>query len=312
MGVRGLGGRFPVIYVSREAHHSFVRAARLTGLGDDAVHEIPVDSDLKISVSALARAIEGDRRAGKYPLFLVATLGTTSAGVFDPVAPLVEVARKHSLWLHLDAAWGGPAAILPECASLFAGCDRADSITIDAHKWLSVPLTAGLFFYTRHAGLLERAFRTEGTQYLPRASQSGQSDFHPYTHSMSWSRRFLGLKLFLSLAVAGWEGYREALRHQMRLGERLRKLLVEAGWQILNQTPFPIVCFTRPGLKTKLEAAAFAKQIADTGKAWITSTEIGNHSLPALRAGIANFGTDEKHVDALVALLTQQWERRAP
>ncbi len=294
-GVRGLPAQ-PTIYVATECHHSFVKAARLSGLGDLAVREIPVRADLKLDPVALDKAIDEDRRKGFLPFFAVATLGTTNAGVFDDVEAAAEVAQRQNVWLHLDAAWGGPAAIVPELSSLFAGVGRADSITIDAHKLFSVPMTAGMV-WLRRQGLLEKTFRVGGTSYMPPGSKHADQVFHPYAQSMGWSRRFVGLKLFLSLAVAGWDGYRETFRRQCRLADRLRAGL--GGWKILNDTKLPVVCFTRDGL----DVEAFAKRLADSGKTWVTTTKLGSAGTPCLRAGITNFRTDEKDIDALLTCL---------
>src|SRR5947209_12467745 len=146
----------PVLYVSPEAHHSFLKAARLCGLGTEAVREVRVDSSLRMIPEDLAARIEEDRAAGLSPFLVVATVGSTSAGAVDPVAELAQVADEAGgLWLHVDAAWGGAAALVPELRWLLDGTARADSLTFDAHKWLSVPMGAGVYL-TRHAGILER------------------------------------------------------------------------------------------------------------------------------------------------------------
>src|SRR5207249_952234 len=143
----------------------------------------------------------------------------TSAGAIDPIPDLAGIAEREGLWYHVDAAWGGAAALLPELRPRLAGIERADSITFDALKWLSVPMGAGIFL-TRHPSILERTFGT-GTSYMPRDA-AGLDVVDPYSHSMQWSRRFIGLKVYLSLLVAGWDGYAAAIRHQVAMGDRLR------------------------------------------------------------------------------------------
>src|SRR5436305_5123501 len=230
----------PVLYVSAEGHHSFLKAARLCGLGTEAVREVRVDARLRMLPEDLVERIRADREAGCSPFFVAATAGTTSAGAVDPLAEIAQIADEERLWLHVDAAWGGAAALVPELRPLLAGIARAASITFDAHKWLSVPMGAGLFL-TRHAGLLERTFRV-ATGYMPKeAGELAVAD--PYSHSIQWSRRFIGLKLFLSLAVAGWQGYEQAIRHQTEMGEVLRERLRAASWEPVNRTPLPVVCF---------------------------------------------------------------------
>jgi glutamate/tyrosine decarboxylase-like PLP-dependent enzyme len=297
----------PILYVSPEAHHSFLKAARLSGLGTEAVREVRVDSSLRMIPEDLRTRIREDREAGLAPFLVVATLGSTSAGVLDPIAELAQVADEEGVWLHADAAWGGAAALAPELKPLIEGISRASSITFDAHKWLSVPMGAGLFL-TRHAGILERTFKVSA-RYMPRdAASLGVAD--PYAHSMQWSRRFIGLKVFLSLAVAGWEGYAEAIRHQTAMGDLLRLRLREAGWVVVNDTPLPVVCFVdgeREGRSAPF-LDAVAADVVGSGEAWISTVVLGEVGT-ALRACITNYRTGPEDVEALVASLGRARDR---
>ena len=292
----------PVVYVSPEAHHSFLKAARLSGLGTEAVREVRVDGALRMIPEDLAARIEEDRSAGDTPFLVVATVGSTSSGAIDPVAEIAQVADEAGgIWLHIDAAWGGAAALVPELRPVLDGAGRADSITFDAHKWLSVPMGAGMYM-TRHAGILERTFRV-ATRYMPREG-TVLPVADPYAHSMQWSRRFIGLKLFLSLAVAGWSGYEEAIRRQTEMGERLRERLREEGWVIVNDTPLPVVCFADAGREGSSAPFldAVAADVVASGEAWISTVSLGEAG-PALRACITNYRTGPEDLDALVAAL---------
>jgi glutamate/tyrosine decarboxylase-like PLP-dependent enzyme len=296
----------PILYVSPEAHHSFLKAARLSGLGTEAVREVRVDSSLRMIPEELRTRIREDREAGLSPFLVVATLGSTSAGVVDPVAELAQVADEEGVWLHADAAWGGAVALAPELKTVIEGISRASSITFDAHKWLSVPMGAGLYL-TRHAGILERTFRVSA-RYMPREAASlGVAD--PYAHSMQWSRRFIGLKVFLSLAVAGWEGYAAAIRHQTAMGDLLRQRLGETGWVVVNDTPLPVICFV--DAEREGRSAAFlegvAQEVVGSGEAWISTVVLGEVG-PALRACITNYRTGPQDVEALVASLDRARE----
>lgn len=298
----------PVLYVSPETHHSFLKAARLTGLGTEAVREVRVDSGLRMIPEDLAARIRDDREAGLSPFLVVATVGSTSAGVIDPVADLAQVADEEGgLWLHVDAAWGGAAALVPELRPVIEGVSRAGSLTFDAHKWLSVPMGAGMYI-TRHPGILERTFRVAAA-YMPREG-AVLPVADPYAHSMQWSRRFIGLKVFLSLAVAGWAGYAEAVRHQTAMGDRLRRRLREEGWEVVNDTPLPVVCFVHSGAEGR--SAAFLERVAAevvaSGEAWLSLAMLGEVG-PALRACITNYRTGPEDVDALVAALERARER---
>jgi len=156
-GVRALPGA-PRMYASEESHHSLLKIAHFTGIGREALHIVPTDSDLRLDTEAMERAIEQDLEAGAIPFLVVGTAGTTSAGVIDPLPELARVCDRHGLWFHVDAAWGGTACVSPQLRGSLAGIDAADSVTWDAHKWLSVPMGAGMFF-CRHPEAVGRAFR---------------------------------------------------------------------------------------------------------------------------------------------------------
>lgn len=307
-GVRGLAGR-PVCYASAESHHSLLKAARVCGLGLEALRVVPVDDGLRLDPVALAELIRRDRAAGDLPFLVVATAGTTNAGVIDPLPAVAEIAAAEGLWYHVDAAWGGAAALVPELRPLLEGIEAADSFTFDAHKWLSVPMAAGLFV-TRHPEILDRTFRIE-TAYMPKEAQ-GLDVVDPHLRSLQWSRRFIGLKVFLSLLVAGWEGYAAALRHQTTMGELLRRELEAAGWEIVNQTELPVVCFVPAGLTAGVTAggpegeaaavAAVAREVVASGEAWLSTTRLGGERA-ALRACITSYRTSPEDVRALVRVL---------
>jgi glutamate/tyrosine decarboxylase-like PLP-dependent enzyme len=302
-GVRALPAD-PVFYVSAEAHHSFQKAARLCGLGTDAVREVPVDLDLRMRPRALTELIVRDKVSGLLPFLVVATAGTTNAGAVDPIGELAGIAAGEKLWLHVDAAWGGAAALVPELRPLLAGIERADSITFDAHKWLSVPMAAGLYL-TRHPDILHDTFRIPAS-YMPK--EHGRSDvIDPHAHTIQWSRRFIGLKVLLSLLVAGWEGYETVIRHQTTMGERLRIELAAGGWRVVNRTPLPVVCFVDD---RHAEGTSFAyldriaKSVFAGGKCWISTTRLGG-TTPVLRACVTNHRTQVDDLHALVAALEE-------
>lgn len=295
----------PLLYVSAEAHHSMHKAAAVSGLGVEAVRAIPVDGDLRMNLAELRARLAADRAAGHRPFLLVGTAGTTGAGVIDPLPELAAIAREAGLWFHVDAAWGGAAVLVPELAPLLRGIEQADSITMDAHKWLSVPVGAGMFL-TRHRESLARVFRVS-TSYMPRAG-AGPGAADPYLHSLQWSRRFIGLKLFLSLAAAGWEGYRDAIAGQHRTGARLRALLPGAGWRVLNRTELPLVCFADArytGPDPARQQQRIADRVVASGTAWISTVRLGPEGTLALRACITNYRTGEADLTRLLGALEQ-------
>jgi len=308
-GLRGID-RQPVFYVSSQSHHSFTKAARFCGLGTNSIREIKADARFRLNAEDLAIQIEIDRRNNFVPFFVVATAGTTNGGTIDDLIAVGEVARRENLWFHADAAWGGAAVFVPELREFFRGIEHSDSITFDAHKWLSVPMGAGIFL-TRHDRILGEACRVT-TEYMPRdASDFGVAD--PFTHSMQWSRRFTGLKVFLSLAVAGWEGYESVIRRQTAMGNLLREELEKSDWEIVNQTPLPVVCFRDRNFPDANEEAylkAVADEIVSSGEAWISATRLSPTS-PVLRACITNYRTRETDVEHLVTILCQAREKLA-
>lgn len=293
----------PVFYISSESHHSFLKAARISGLGNQSIRAIPVTDELKMNIGLLKEQIQQDREAGLAPFMVVATAGTTNAGVIDPISAIAEIAKSEGLWFHLDGAWGGAGVLLPEWSHLFKGSERADSITIDAHKWFSVPMGAGIFL-TCHPKVLGETFATK-TDYMP---DEHSVNIDPYSHSIQWSRRFIGLKLFLSLAVAGWDGYRETFRHQIELGELLRERLEQNGWSLLNETELPVVCFGDESDRSEAFLKSIEKEIHESGKAWLSTTRLGGEGF-ALRACITNYKTQADHIHQLVKLLNETRDR---
>jgi glutamate/tyrosine decarboxylase-like PLP-dependent enzyme len=290
-GLRGLAST-PAIYLTGEAHHSFNKIAHMTGLGRQALRIVATDRDLKMDLEDLARRMADDRKNGFAPFLVIGTAGTTAAGAIDPLPDLASFCRRESLWLHVDAAWGGAAAISPVLRHHLAGIEAADSISCDAHKWFSVPMGAGMFF-CRHPESVAAAFHAQ-TSYMPPKTSGPVTD--PYTTSVQWSRRFIGLKLFLALAQNGESGYCEMIEHQTRMGDLLRESLQRAGWRIVNTTPLPLVCFTRDGLDTgKFLAALHARQIA-----WMSEVRLGDGA-PVLRACITSFRTTESDIMSVVS-----------
>ncbi|MGH9477319.1 MAG: pyridoxal phosphate-dependent decarboxylase family protein [Terriglobales bacterium] len=299
----------PSLYVSSQSHHSMIKAARLCGLGTGCVRVLEVDASLRLRPETVAAAIAADRAAGMRPLLLVATLGTTGGGVLDPIAALAEVASREGLWLHADAAWGGMVALVPELGSALAGgveaLARADSITFDAHKSLSVPMGAGILL-TRHADILERTFRV-AENYMPRdAASLAEAGLDPFAHSMQWSRRFIGLKLFLSLAVAGWEGYTAVLRHQVAMGNLLRRLAPAAGFRVVNDTPLPLVCLVPdiPAGDTPAVVEPIVRAAVASGAVWVSAFAFPG-GRAAIRCCITNYRTQPPDIEALLSVLAR-------
>ena len=288
-GLRKLAGS-PVIYLSGSAHHGFLKIASMTGLGRAGLHMVAMDADSKMNIADLAEKVAADRKAGLVPFMVIGTAGSTAAGVIDPLSDLAHFCRSEDLWFHVDAAWGGAAAVSLRLRNHLAGIGDADSVTCDAHKWFSVPMGAGMFF-CRHPDAVLRAFEAQ-VAFMP---GNTATVLDPYTSTIQWSRRFIGLKLFLALAERGESGYAEMIEHQACMGELLRKLLESAGWRIVNRTPLPLVCFTRDGLVTsKFLAELYKRQVA-----WMSEVQLDGGP-PVLRACVTSFRTTEQDVKWVV------------
>jgi glutamate/tyrosine decarboxylase-like PLP-dependent enzyme len=293
----------PVFYASDQAHDSFVKIARITGLGASALRRVRSDARLRFDVGELRHSIARDRAAGCAPFLVVATAGTTASGAIDPIGELAEVCAAERLFLHVDAAWGGLALLSDELRRHLSGLERADSVTWDAHKTLPVPMGAGMFF-SRAGGVAEAVFGVE-TAYVPDA-EPGTCD--AYQRTVQWSRRFVGLKVFLTLAELGATGVAALVDHQTSLAALLRERLRSAGWRIVNETPLPIVCFARDGVSSD-RIAAIARGVAAEGGAWISDVRI--HGERYLRACITNHESEHEDVCALLAALARALERAA-
>jgi glutamate/tyrosine decarboxylase-like PLP-dependent enzyme len=303
MGIWGLSGR-PVIYCSEEAHHSIDKAAKVTGLGFSSVRSVPMNMALQMDTDSLRSFIQQDLASGKKPFLLVGTAGTTGYGAIDSLPVLSTIAEEFGLWFHVDAAYGGGAVLHRELKTYLNGIEKSDSITFDAHKWMSVPMAASLFL-TTHKEILAKTFRIN-TEYMPKEA-SEMEVVDPYTHSIQWSRRFIGLKVYLSLLFFGWEGYEEVVGHQSRMGDLLRQKLTEHGWAIKNNTPLPVVCFTDDALQ---DDPAFAKtllqRILNSGKSWISLYPV--NQIPTFRVCITNYNTSHQEIEELVAEINHQRE----
>lgn len=298
-GVRAIPSD-PRVYVSAEGHATVTRAARVAGLGAESVCAVPSDAHSRIKVPALREAIAKDRAEGRCPFLIVGTAGTTSAGAIDPLAELATVAARAGCWFHVDAAWGGLAALVPELAGSLAGVESADSITFDPHKVLAAPMGTGALL-VRHAGALEQVF-ADRSGYMPR---EGSGD--PYARGLAWSRRFVGLRVLLPLAAAGWEGYAVSLRRQVALADRLREGLRARGWHLVNETPLPVVCFVDAARRDGKFLDSVARALAAEGSGWLSVPRFANGGR-ALRACVNNHRTTEGDIDALLAGLDRARE----
>jgi aromatic-L-amino-acid decarboxylase len=293
----------PVFYVSEEAHHSFLKIGQVCGMGYNAVRNVPVEDEFKLDMNQLNKMYEDDMQNGFAPFMVVGTAGTTSAGVIDRLPEIADFCKDRNLWNHVDAAYGGAAIMSPKLKTALKGIERADSITCDAHKWFSVSMSAGMFL-CRHRENVTEAFHA-GAAYLPATIKDTIDAFNT---TIQCSRRFTGLKLFMNLAELGESGYIKLIERQADLGELLRRELTNSGFEVLNSTPLPVVCFTHKNIYDgHLTVEKVLERIYKDGNFWLSGTKLKN-KIPAFRACIISFRTDENAVVGLSKALTKSVE----
>jgi glutamate/tyrosine decarboxylase-like PLP-dependent enzyme len=306
LGESGLPGisKLPVFYCSEQTHHSIQKGIRMAGLGVTSLRSIEVDEHLRMRPDRLQQAIEEDIKAGKEPVFVVATAGTTGTGSIEDLEQIGSICARYKIWYHVDAAYGGAVAVHPEFKPWIRGIAASDSCIVDLHKWFSVPMAASLFI-TRHPEIMQHTFGIK-TGYMPGDARDLDIT-DPFTHSFQWSRRFAGLKIYLSLLIFGMEGYAEVIARQVNMGKLLRALLKRKGWSLQNESPLPVVCFTDDAWS---EDPGFARAICDrlvtSGEAWLSVYPIRQRE--TLRACITNYNTREDHIHRLVELLDKARE----
>lgn len=260
-GARAFPGP-PVFYTSKECHGSWVKIAHQVGIGRSAARLVPTDGRGRMSPAALEQAIVQDLADGRVPFLIVATAGTSNAGMVDPLPACAELAARHGLWLHVDAAWGGAIVASERLRAAVAGLERADSATIDAHKWLACTMGCGMFI-VRSPAALTAAFQVAAS-YMPSREQS----LDPYMNTVQWSRRFLGLRLFLSLASAGWAGHAAHIERAVAQTAWIRAELERRGWSIVNDSPLAVLNVLPPAAVG--DPRAVVSSVLRSGSAWVS------------------------------------------
>ena len=297
-GLRALAGS-PTIYASAASHLAWLKIVHTTGLGRRALRLVPVDAGGRLRPDALRSMIEADRDAGAVPALIVATMGATATGAVDPAREISEIAAANHTHMHVDAAWAGALCLSDSSRSLLRGIETADSVTVDPHKWLSMPMGCGALV-TRHVAALGSTYHAT-TSYMPDPVDSAAD---PYTHSPQWSRRFRGMGLLLALLTAGLDGYDRQLSEDVRLGNVLRDGLVRDGWVLANETALPVVCIVDPyAASSDAHHRAIADAVVANGRAWVSTVSVGERT--AIRACITSHRTTEADVGELVTCLRQ-------
>ncbi len=294
-GARAFAG--PVkFYTSRDCHIAWLKVAHQAGVGRAALQLIDTDGRGRMDPRALTQAIAADRVNGAVPVMVVATAGTTGAGMIDPLHACADIAQQEHLWYHIDAAWGGAALASNRLRPVLAGIERADSITIDAHKWLATTMGCAIFI-TRHGHLLSEAFHAS-TSFMP----SSVSGVDPYLNSVQWSRRFLGLRLFLALASAGWEGLGAHVERSVEVVARVKERLVALGWTVANDSELAVLDAVPPA--DLGDVRELVRRVVAGGRAWVAPTTFEGRDV--VRICATNGETTIEDVNALIAALNER------
>lgn len=297
---RGVTPGTAAVYVSAEAHHSVVRAVEVAGLGSACVRSIALDDQRRMRPDLLAAAIDDDVAAGTSPVAVVATAGTTLTGAVDDLAAIADVCAERDVWLHVDGAYGAPAAGAPSRRHLFAGLDRADSVTIDAHKWLGVQKSCSLLLVAT-PGALAATFRHEESYLL-----HSEDAAHHVDQTLEYSRPVRSLKLWLALRTHGADQYRRWLDHTVALTEDLvARLRTADDFEVLHDPALTTVCLRHlPADDTvDLDAhtVALARAVVADGRVYLAPAVLDGQV--CLRVTLVNFRTTAADLDTLLATI---------
>ena len=306
---RGLAGRGDVpvlrVYCSEHAHSSVDKGAIAIGIGHDNVVKIPSDAQFRMRPDALREAMAADVARGMRPIAVVATVGTTSTTSIDPVRAIAAIAREHDAWLHVDGAYGGTAAVVPEMRHVLDGVELADSLVVNPHKWLFTPIDCSALF-TKRSDVLKRAFSLV-PEYLTSRGQDDATNLMDY--GVQLGRRFRALKLWMVIRAFGAEGLAARIANQCAMARELAASIeAEPAWELAAPVPFSLVCFRwAPHGSSEAEREAANARILErvnaSGKAFLSHTRL--HGRYVLRLAIGNLRTERRHVAEAWRLLRE-------
>ena len=299
-GIRIQGGsRDLVLYTSGHAHNSVEKGAIAIGIGRQNVRKIPVDAEFRMRPAALAEAIERDRAAGLRPFCVVPTVGTTSTSSIDPVPAIADIAERFGLWMHVDAAYGGSAALAPEFRHVLAGAERADSLTVNPHKWMGIPIDLSVL-YTRKPELFKRAFSLV-PEFLRTAEDSRVVNFMDY--GVPLGRRFRALKLWFVMRYYGREGLAARIRDHVAWAQELAATIAaDDRFEVCAPVPLSLVCFRRMG--SDEDNRELLEKVNASGEVFLSHTELNGRFV--LRLAIGNHWTTRGHVQRAWEIIQAQ------
>ena len=293
----GSCGERPVLYASAESHHSLDKSAGLLGIGRRSLRRIAVNSRMQLDAHALERRIMQDLATGFKPFCVVGTAGTTNSGAVDDLNALADISQRYGLWFHVDGAYGAAAVFSDKHRDLVSGIERADSVTIDPHKWLAMPFAAGVVL-TKRAEMLETTFGVS-TPYMPKVA--GATIIDNFKVSTQWSRRMNSLKLWLTLRVHGRLAYEELIDRQLTLARQFADWIRHSDrFELLIDPQLTIVNFRVKNLPESEVAAAnqaVVDEVTRDGRRWISTTIAGGK--PVIRVMVISYLTGETQLEEL-------------
>src|SRR5512143_70126 len=310
---RGMAGRADLprlrVYASEHVHSSVDKAALALGIGLENVVKIDSDDEFRMRPDALAAAIAADRALGYLPLACVATVGTTSTSSIDPVRAIADICRREDVWLHVDGAYGGMLAIVPELRFILDGIEGADSLVVNPHKWLFTPFDCSAF-YVKRPEILKRAFSLV-PEYLVTREQDEVVNYMDY--GVQLGRRFRALKLWMVIRAFGTDGLADRLREHCALAQTFAGWVTASDeWELMSPVPFSLVCFRyAPHGMSDLERdrcnEAIMHAVNAGGDVFLSHTKL--HGRFTLRLAIGNIRTEERHVALAWERLREAAER---
>ena len=288
-----------IVYASEEAHMSIGKAADILGLGRDQVHVVACDDRQRMRVDSLRQRIENDLRQGLRPCCVVASAGTVNTGVVDPLSEIARVASEFDLWFHVDGAYGAPGVLDQRKKPLFSGLSLADSVSLDPHKWLYVPVDAGCLLF-RDSNPVKATFSTEDADYIRVHGHSDEEAFAYWDYGVELSRRFRALKVWLTLSYYGVRRIAEAISNDISLAAYMGELVSAADdFELLAPVELSICCFryVPAGRNTDLDQLneRIMSRVQTSGRAYLSNATVNGHF--ALRACITNFRTTKSDIE---------------
>jgi glutamate/tyrosine decarboxylase-like PLP-dependent enzyme len=309
-----------IVYASEQCHYSFVKSVDILGLGRENLRKVATDGRFHIRTEELRRTIEDDLAAGHLPVCIAGAAGATSTGVIDPLDELADLAREYKLWFHVDAAYGGALAMSEKYRERLRGIERADSVTIDPHKWMFVPFAAGAVLVREGGRVLRDAFDIT-PEYLSEERGGEDVPFDFFRYGQLGTRRFNALKIWFALKTLGTSGYAEIIERQIELTRYFAARISEVeNFECVGEVETAVCCVrfvpaemrAAEGAEINAVQQELQQRIERSGEAWLATTVLGGRRV--LRVNVNSFLTERRHIDDLVELFrresTELWKAR--